>query len=55
MAATISSACVSCGSCAASCPVEAITAGDSQYQVNEATCVNCGSCVGTCPVEAISL
>ena len=34
MAHVISDACVSCGACEATCPVEAISAGDTQYQVD---------------------
>ena len=53
MAHKITDACVSCGACAAQCPVEAITEGDSQYVINEDLCVDCGSCAATCPNEAI--
>ena len=54
MAYTISAECVSCGSCVNDCPVEAITVGSSQYEINADTCVDCGACVSTCPVDAIS-
>ena len=54
MAYVISDSCVSCGSCAAQCPVEAISAGASQYEIDANTCVSCGSCAGQCPVGAIS-
>lgn len=53
MAHKITDACVSCGACAAQCPVEAITEGDTQYVINEDLCVDCGSCAATCPNEAI--
>lgn len=53
MAHRITDACVSCGACAAQCPVEAITEGDNQYVINEDLCVDCGSCAATCPNEAI--
>ena len=53
MAHKITDACVSCGACAAQCPVEAITEGDTQYVINEDLCVDCGSCAANCPNEAI--
>lgn len=53
MAYLISDACISCGACASECPVECISAGDSQYNIDADTCIDCGSCAGTCPVSAI--
>ena len=53
MAYKITDACVSCGSCAAQCPVEAIAEGDTQYNIDADVCVECGSCAAQCPVEAI--
>lgn len=48
------SVCVGCGSCAESCPVEAIKATeDGKYTIDDA-CVECGACVANCPVNAIS-
>ena len=52
MAYKITDACVACGSCAAQCPVEAISEGDI-YVIDADTCVSCGACAEQCPVEAI--
>lgn len=53
MAHVITDTCVSCGACAAECPVSAISQGDSQYIIDENTCVDCGACAAVCPVSAI--
>ena len=54
MAFKISSDCISCGACAASCPVSAIAEGDAQYEIDAANCISCGACAADCPVSAIS-
>lgn len=54
MARIISDDCICCGSCAMTCPVEAIAMGDEHYMVDAATCIDCGSCQDVCPMEAIS-
>ena len=54
MARVISNACVSCGTCADTCPVSAISQGDGQYVIDAGTCIDCGACEGACPVGAIS-
>ncbi len=44
--------CISCGACAADCPAEAISEGDSAYVIDADKCVDCGMCASTCPVSA---
>ena len=53
MAHKITDECISCGTCAAECPVEAISEGDDKYVIDADTCVECGACAAQCPVEAI--
>ena len=53
MAYVISDACINCGSCEPGCPVTAISAGDTQYNIDPDTCIDCGACEGVCPTESI--
>ncbi len=53
MAYVITDACVTCGSCVAECPADAIAEGDGIYVIDAEACVSCGACVGSCPTEAI--
>lgn len=52
MAYIINDECISCGACAGECPVDAISEGDSKYEINPETCISCGTCAGVCPVGA---
>lgn len=49
----ITDACVSCGTCQSECPVEAISQGATQYNIDATKCVDCGACEGACPMSAI--
>lgn len=49
----ISTDCISCGSCADICPIDAISADDLQYSIDAGMCVECGACADVCPVNAI--
>lgn len=54
MAFKISDECISCGACAAQCPVEAISEGDDKFVIDAEKCISCGACADGCPVEAIA-
>ena len=54
MAYVISDDCVSCGTCAAACPAEAISEGDGKFVIDADACLDCGTCADECPTEAIS-
>ena len=53
MAYVITDECLSCGSCAAQCPAEAIDMGELHYEIDPEKCLECGSCAAQCPAEAI--
>lgn len=52
MAYKISDECISCGTCAAECPVEAISEGEGKYEISADACISCGNCANVCPVGA---
>ena len=52
MAFKITDKCISCGACAAACPVQCITQGEERFEINSNACISCGTCAGVCPVEA---
>lgn len=59
MALKITDECISCGACEPECPVEAISEGDDQFEIDADVCVECEGhfdepqCQDVCPVEAI--
>lgn len=54
MARVIGDSCISCGSCASQCPVQAIEQGDAHYEISADACIDCGACEAQCPVGAIT-
>ena len=54
MAHVITDECVFCGACADECPEDAISEGDGEiYVIDASLCTDCESCVEVCPSEAI--
>jgi len=53
MAYVITDGCVSCGTCAGECPVNAISEGDGKYVIDADSCIECGTCAAACPTGAI--
>lgn len=52
MAYYINDDCISCGACAAECPVSCISEGDTKYVIDASACIECGTCNSVCPVDA---
>ena len=50
----ISYDCLSCGTCAANCPADAIDMGDAHYEIDQDKCLQCGTCAANCPADAIA-
>ena len=53
MAYKITEECIACGTCEPECPVEAISMGDTIYEIDPEKCTDCGACTEVCPVDAI--
>lgn len=53
MAYKITDSCIKCGACEGECPVEAISEGEDQYEIDADKCTDCGACAAVCPVDAI--
>ena len=49
----ITDACIGCGSCAAVCPQNCITAESIPYVIGQEHCLHCGNCMEACPVGAV--
>lgn len=45
--------CISCGSCAEVCPVNAISEGEKSYVIDPEICIDCAACEDVCPTGAI--
>ena len=58
MAYKITEECITCGACETECKNEAITEGDSQFNIDPTKCTECigwfetSKCAEVCPVDA---
>lgn len=53
MAHVINEECTNCGACQEECPVEAVSAGDDAYLIDEELCIDCAACLAVCAADAI--
>ena len=53
MAYKIISTCTACGACLPTCPIDAISAGDPIYVIDQDICCDFEDCLAVCPVNAI--
>lgn len=53
MARVINDGCINCGSCTGECPVDAISQGDSKFEIDPNLCIDCGACEAVCPTGSI--
>ena len=53
MAYKITDDCISCGACAGTCHVGAISEGENHFEIDADMCVECGACQAGCPAGAI--
>ncbi len=59
MSMKITDECIACGACEGECPVNAISEGDTQFEIDPDKCVECEGyasspqCVDICPNDAI--
>ena len=47
-------ACINCGACDPTCPVDAICEEGDVRKIDEGICIDCSACIDSCPVDAIS-
>jgi ferredoxin len=58
MSYMITAECINCSACEMECPVRAIWAGPSQYEIDPTVCIECDGyfpvarCTWACPVDA---
>jgi ferredoxin len=45
--------CTACDACLPACPIDAISAGDPIYVIDQELCCDFEDCLAVCPVEAI--